>query len=415
MRILMYTGKGGVGKTGIAAATAVRCAALGYRTTIMSTDQAHSLGDVLECRIGSAPVRIADNLTALEVDPAVESERAWGTLKDYLRQIMEEKSGESLAAQEALVFPGLEELSSLLRILDLSEAGSCDVLVVDCSPTGETLSLLRYPEQLRVLTDKVLPMVRSVTSAFGGLISRATTVPKPRDKVFEELDIVVKRLHGLQKILCDRQTTGIRLVMTPESIVVSEAERSYSWLSAFDFGVDAVYVNRIYPKEALSGSFAGWASMQEKSLARVKKSFPLQKQFYLPLQDKELRGIPVLESVAEQLYGELAAGPVPESDSAQLYGELAAEPEKGCSIDPATIFCAEQSYTTERNMEDGSWIMTVRLPYMKSTDLSVSKDGNDLILGVRDERRRFRLSEQCGRRELKAWSYENGRLQIIFA
>lgn len=398
MRILMYTGKGGVGKTGIAAATAVRCAALGYRTTIMSTDQAHSLGDVFECRIGSAPVQIADNLTALEVDPAVESERAWGTLKDYLRQIMEEKSGESLAAQEALVFPGLEELSSLLRILDLSEAGSCDVLVVDCSPTGETLSLLRYPEQLRVLTDKVLPMVRSVTSAFGGLISRATTVPKPRDKVFEELDIVVKRLHGLQKILCDRQTTGIRLVMTPESIVVSEAERSYSWLSAFDFGVDAVYVNRIYPKEALSGSFAGWASMQEKSLARVKESFPLQKQFYLPLQDKELRGIPVLESVAEQ-----------------LYGELKAEPEKGCSIDPATIFCAEQSYTTERNMEDGSWIMTVRLPYMKSTDLSVSKDGNDLILDVHGERRRFRLSEQCGRRELKAWSYENGRLQIIFA
>jgi arsenite-transporting ATPase len=328
----------------------------------------------------------------------VESERAWGTLKDYLRQIMEEKSGESLAAQEALVFPGLEELSSLLRILDLSEAGSCDVLVVDCSPTGETLSLLRYPEQLRVLTDKVLPMVRSVTSAFGGLISRATTVPKPRDKVFEELDIVVKRLHGLQKILCDRQTTGIRLVMTPESIVVSEAERSYSWLSAFDFGVDAVYVNRIYPKEALSGSFAGWDSMQDKSLARIKESFPLQKQFYLPLQDKELRGIPVLESVA-----------------AQLYGELSAEPEKGCSIDPATIFCAEQSYTTERNMEDGSWIMTVRLPYMKSTDLSVSKDGNDLILGVRDERRRFRLTEQCGRRELKSWSYENGRLQIIFA
>jgi arsenite-transporting ATPase len=398
----------------------------------MSTDQAHSLGDVFECWIGSAPVQIADNLTALEVDPAVESERAWGTLKDYLRQIMEEKSGESLAAQEALVFPGLEELSSLLRILDLSEAGSCDVLVVDCSPTGETLSLLRYPEQLRVLTDKVLPMVRSVTSAFGGLISRATTVPKPRDKVFEELDIVVKRLHGLQKILCDRQTTGIRLVMTPESIVVSEAERSYSWLSAFDFGVDAVYVNRIYPKEALSGSFAGWDSMQEKSLARIKESFPLQKQFYLPLQDKELRGIPVLESVAEQLYGELAAGPVPESDSAQLYGELAAEPvpesnsaqlygelaaepEKGCSIDPATIFCAEQSYTTERNMEDGSWIMTVRLPYMKSTDLSVSKDGNDLILGVRDERRRFRLTEQCGRRELKSWSYENDRLQIIFA
>ena len=195
MRILMYTGKGGVGKTGIAAATAARTAALGYRTIIMSTDQAHSLGDVFEKALGADPVRITDNLDALEVDPAVESDRAWGSLKEYLRQIMEEKSGASLAAEEALVFPGLEELSSLLRILDLYEAATYDLLVVDCSPTGETLSLLRYPEQLRVLTDKVLPMVRSVTSALGGLISRATTVPKPRDAVFAELDAVVGSIH----------------------------------------------------------------------------------------------------------------------------------------------------------------------------------------------------------------------------
>lgn len=389
MRILMYTGKGGVGKTGIAAATAVRCAALGYRTIIMSTDQAHSLGDVFEKAIGADPVRITENLNALEVDPAVESDRAWGSLKGYLRQIMEEKSGASLAAEEALVFPGLEELSSLLRILDICESNAYDVLVVDCSPTGETLSLLRYPEQLRVLTDKVLPMVRSVTSALGGLISRATTVPKPRDAVFAELDAVVKRLHTLQKILCDRQKTSLRIVMTPESIVVREAQRCYAWLCAFDFGVDAVFVNRIYPEEAMEGYFGGWAASQEKNTALIRESFPAQEQFYLLLQERELRGLPILESVAAQLYD-------------------------GSRRDPSVVFCADQSYVTERNLEDGSWVMTVHLPYMRAADLSVTKQGDDLILGVRNERRRFRLTEQLSRRNLKAWTYENGCLQIVF-
>ena len=389
MRILMYTGKGGVGKTGIAAATAVRCAALGYRTIIMSTDQAHSLGDVFEKAIGADPVRITENLNALEVDPAVESDRAWGSLKGYLRQIMEEKSGASLAAEEALVFPGLEELSSLLRILDICESNAYDVLVVDCSPTGETLSLLRYPEQLRVLTDKVLPMVRSVTSALGGLISRATTVPKPRDAVFAELDAVVKRLHTLQKILCDRQKTSLRIVMTPESIVVREAQRCYAWLCAFDFGVDAVFVNRIYPEEAMEGYFGGWAASQEKNIALIRESFPAQEQFYLLLQERELRGLPILESVAAQLYD-------------------------GSRRDPSVVFCADQSYVTERNLEDGSWVMTVHLPYMRAADLSVTKQGDDLILGVRNERRRFRLTEQLSRRNLKAWTYENGCLQIVF-
>ena len=236
MRILVFTGKGGVGKTGIAAATAVKTASLGYRAMVMSTDQAHSLADAFERRIGALPVRIADYtggqlaqtggfLDALEVDPAVESERTWGSLKGYLRQIIEEKSGSGLASEEALIFPGLEELSSLLRILDFTDSGLYDVIIVDCAPTGETLSLLRYPEQLRVLTDKVLPMVRSFNSALGGLISRATTVPKPRDAVFAELDALSGRLGELQKILCDRQKTSLRIVMTPESIVVDEAQR----------------------------------------------------------------------------------------------------------------------------------------------------------------------------------------------
>ena len=389
MRVLVYTGKGGVGKTGIAAATAVKTASLGFRTMVMSTDQAHSLGDCFEKRIGAEPAHITQNLDALEVDPAVESERTWGNLKGYLRQIMEEKAGASLAAEEALIFPGLEELSSLLRILDFCKGSDYDVLVVDCAPTGETLSLLRYPEQLRVLTDKVLPMVRSFNSALGGLISRATTVPKPRDQVFAELDVLVKRLGELQKILSDRERTSLRIVMTPESIVVSEAERCYDWLAAFDFGVDAVYVNRIYPEEATKGYFAGWEEMQEKSLQRIDRSFADQMQFRLYLQDHELRGLPALADAAAQLYGS--------------------------AVDPTTVFCTVQSYVTQRDLTDGSWIMTVHLPHLTAEDLSVTKEEGDLILDVRNETRRFRLTDQCSRREMTGWKYENGDLVITFA
>ena len=413
MRILVFTGKGGVGKTGIAAATAVKTASLGYRTMVMSTDQAHSLADAFERRIGALPVRIADNtgalsapvadntgaeatkangfLDALEVDPAVESERTWGSLKGYLRQIIEEKSGSGLASEEALIFPGLEELSSLLRILDFTDSGLYDVIIVDCAPTGETLSLLRYPEQLRVLTDKVLPMVRSFNSALGGLISRATTVPKPRDAVFAELDALSGRLAELQRILCDRQKTSLRIVMTPESIVVDEAQRCYAWLNAFDFGVDAVYVNRIYPQEAMKGYFAGWEKIQEKSLRRIEESFTDQEIFRLLLQDRELRGMDVLTDAGRQLY----SGPGRE--------------------DPTAVFCTEQSYRIERNLEDGSWVMTVKLPYMTADDLSVSKEESDLILGVRNETRRFRLIDQCSRRRLTGWKYGDGQLVITFA
>lgn len=391
MRILIYTGKGGVGKTGIAAATAVKTASLGYRTMVMSTDQAHSLADAFERRIGALPVRIADNLDALEVDPAVESERTWGNLKDYLRQIIEEKSGSGLAAEEALIFPGLEELSSLLRILDFVDTGLYDVIIVDCAPTGETLSLLRYPEQLRVLTDKILPMVRSFNSALGGLISRATTVPKPRDAVFAELDALSARLGTLQKVLCDRQRTSLRIVMTPESIVVDEAQRCYAWLNAFDFGVDAVYVNRIYPEEAMKGYFAGWEKAQEKSLLRIEESFTDQEIFRLLLQERELRGMDVLTDVGDQLYSGTGRE------------------------DPTAVFCVEQSYRIERNLEDGSWVMTVKLPYMSAEDLSVTKEDSDLILSVRNETRRFRLMDQCGRRQMTGWNYEDGVLVITFA
>ena len=259
MRILFYTGKGGVGKTSIAAATAVALAEQGKKVLIMSTDQAHSLGDAFAMKLGNVPVPVTDHLDALEIDAAEESRKAWGSLRDYLRQIVQDRANGGLAADEVLIFPGLEELCSLLRILNIAEENLYDVLVVDCAPTGETLSLLRYPEQLQVLADRILPSVRSMNRAFGGLISKKTSVPKPRDAVFDEFEQLTKDLNRLREIRMDRQHSSLRLVMTPEKIVMEEARRCYTWLQVYDYGVDAVYVNRIFPDRALDGYFAAWA------------------------------------------------------------------------------------------------------------------------------------------------------------
>lgn len=385
MRILIYTGKGGVGKTSITAATGVKIARSGKKVLMMSTDQAHSLGDSLNMRIGGQPVHVADNLDALEIDPIEESEKAWGNLRDYIKEIISEKANGTLEADEALMFPGLNELFSLLRILDAYDSNRYDVIMVDCAPTGETLSLLRYPERLSVIDDKLLPSVRSMNNTFGGLIQRRTSVPKPRDQVFTEFDGLVKRLDRLQQILRDRDVTSMRIVMTPERIVLDEARRNYTWINEFDFGADAVYVNKIYPEEAMKGYFEGWARMQEEGLKLADESFGSCKVFRLGLQSSELSGIDMLSSAAEQMYSD---------------------------TDPSQVFSKEPAFTMEE--EHGTRIMVIRLPYAQKDEIRLEKKGEDLVLAVRNETRRFKLPDKVSRRRLTGWDFEGGRLRVRF-
>ena len=383
MRILLYTGKGGVGKTSIAAATAVTLARRGKKVLVMSTDQAHSLGDAFECPLDGSVKRVAENLDALELDPGAESRKAWGNLKDYLRQIISDKANGGLAAEEALLFPGLEELFSLLKILEICDGDAYDVLIVDCAPTGETLSLLRYPERLCVLSDSILPSIRTMNRAFGGLISRKTTVPKPSDEVFAEFERLVKQLSRLQEILRDRQRVSVRIVTTPERIVLEEARRSYSWLQAYDFGVDAVFINRIFPAEALEGYFEAWIPLQEESLRTARESFPGQRIFTLQLQPRELRGLPRLLEAAELLYGE---------------------------EDPSGVWCTEAAFRMEDEMGTRKFI--VHLPHLQKEDIGVAQDGSDLILTVRNETRRFHLPDRVSRRHASGWTYDGKELCI---
>jgi len=385
MRILVYTGKGGVGKTSIAAATSLQLAKSGKRTLIMSTDQAHSLSDSFGTRLTGSPLEIEKNLYAMEVDPVEESRRAWGNFSDYLRQIISSKANNSIETDEALLFPGLDEAFALLCILDAYEQNEYDAVIVDCAPTGQTLALLSYSEKLNMLSQSLLPMVRTVNSALGSLISKKTSVPKPKDAVFEEFSKLVERLSMLQEILRNRSISSVRIVTTPERIVLEEARRSYTWLQLYDFGVDAVYMNKLYPEQALHGRFKGWKEIQEASLKHARESFCSQKFFMLELQKNELLGKKALYTAADLLYGE---------------------------ADPSEVFCSEKSFDIEE--KNGTRVFTVSLPFADADDIFLLKEKSDLVLSFRNETRRFCLPETLSRRNISGYAYQNGRLCIDF-
>ncbi len=385
MRILVYTGKGGVGKTSMAAATSLHLAQSGKRVLIMSTDQAHSLSDSFGVKLGHKPLKIRENLEAAEIDPVEESRKAWGNLSDYLRQIISSKANDSIETDEALLFPGLEEAFSLLRILDAYEQNEHDAVIVDCAPTGQTLTLLSYSEKLGMLAGSLLPAVRTINSALGTLISKKTTVPKPKDAVFEEFSKLVKRLSGLQDILQDRTVSSVRIVTTPERIVLEEARRSYTWLQLYDFGVDAVYINKIYPKQALEGSFRARKEIQDDGIRLAQESFSGRTIFRLEMQKDELLGQERLCAAAEAMYG---------------------------TSDPSQIFCTERSFNIEE--ANGTRIFVIDLPFADQRDISVLKEKSDIVLSFRNETRRFRLPDKLERRNISDYSFEAGRLRIAF-
>ena len=383
MRILIYTGKGGVGKTSIATATALFLANTGKKVILMSTDQAHSLGDVLDTKLNSQINQISQNLDVLEIDSIEESKKAWSNLQDYLKQIINSKANNSIEIDEALLFPGLEEIFSLLKILDIYEEDRYDIMVVDCAPTGQSLSMLTYSEKLNMLADTILPMVQSINSIFGASIAKKTSVPKPRDIVFEEFKKLVQRLSTLYDIFHMRDTTSIRIVTTPERIVLEEARRNYTWLQLYNFNVDALYMNRLYPKEVMEGYFEGWEDTQTNNIKLAQESFERQKIFKLELQSEEIHGLDSLKKISNLLYKD---------------------------VNPADIFCQSDSFEMEEI--NGTRILIINLPFAKSDTITVTKDKYDIIISLLNETRRFHLPDKLKTRKITEYSYKDGQLRI---
>lgn len=383
MRIILYTGKGGVGKTSMAAATAAHLAAKGKKVLVMSTDQAHSLSDSFDKKLGKEPLLIAENLYAMEIDSVYESEKNWGNLKGYMRELLTIQSQSSIEVEELLVFPGLEELFSMFKILDFYEKQEYDVLIVDCAPTGETLSLLKYPEKLSGFMNKMLPIKRAGVRVAGPLVEKLVKIPMPEDNVFDDLESVLSRMERLQNLMLDKKIVSLRIVTTPEKIVIQEAKRNFTCLHLFHYNVDAILINRIYPEQAMEGYFNKWMIRQEESLNEIKESFSEVPKFYIELQKEELRTLPILQKTGDEVF-------------------------KNTEADD--VLFSREIYRLEQ--EKGEITLHIFLPFAQKEELNLVQDKNDLIISVKNESRRFPVPLAVNGKDIAGAGFEDGYLNI---
>jgi len=361
VRVVLHTGKGGVGKTTLAAATAIGAAAHGHRVFLLSTDPAHSVGDVLGRRVGARPVEVAPGVVAQEIAVLDEIERSWSEIQRWLRQLLREGADE-LVSQEILVFPGLEELVALRAIREIEALGDFDVCVVDCAPTGSTLRMLRFPDALGVFMGGVFDLERKAARIVRPLLERTGVRGLvPGDEVFAAFERLVRDVDDVRQILLDGDRTTARLVTNAARVVVDETRRSFAYLSLYGVATDAVLVNRLLPEVASDGYFAQWAAREHAELASLEASFGV------PLLRARLRaaepiGVGALAALAREVYG---------------------------ARDPAAVLHAGRPLRFRR--VGGATVLEIELPNVSKEDVEVAVRGEDLHVRVRDGRRAIAL------------------------
>src|SRR3954471_6973650 len=326
-RTILYTGKGGVGKTSVAAATARRCAASGLRTLVLSTDPAHSLADVLGVPLGGEPTRVGELLDGQQVQAQVELERNWAAVQDWLGEMLVERGVDRISAEELTVPPGMDELFSLLAIRRQSDAGGYDVIVVDCAPTGETLRLLSFPDVARWWIEKIFPQQSRILDAARPFARAVLDVELPGEKVLVEVERLVRNLVAMNELLRDNTRVSLRLVMNPDRMVVDEARRTFTYLNLYGFLTDAVVVNRVFPAE-VGDYFGAWRTRQQDQLREIEAAFAPVPLLCAPYFAEEVVGPEMLDRLGASLFEE-------REPHALLHQRLAHELEVG--RDAATL------------------------------------------------------------------------------
>src|SRR5213083_1393532 len=305
MRVLLFTGKGGVGKTTVAAATAVKAARAGARTLIMSTDPAHSLADSFDREVGDQPTPIAESLWAEQIDAQARLESNWREIQEYFIQLMNWAGVETIQAEELSVIPGLDEIFSLIDVKRHVDEGRYDLLVVDCAPTAETLRLLSLPEVMNWYIERIFPVERRVVKTIRPLLTKLTTMPIADDRIFQAIERLHKNLDGVRQLLTNDRMSSVRLVVNPEKMVIAEARRTYTYLSLFGYRVDAVVVNRIIPDEVNDPYFGKWKDIQAEHVETVRDSFEPIPILTARLFDREMVGVDLLAELGQEVYGDL--------------------------------------------------------------------------------------------------------------
>jgi len=385
VRILVYTGKGGVGKTSVAAATAILCAARGYRTIVLSTDIAHSLADAFDVPLGPEPSELAPNLWAQEPDVYYNIARYWRTIQNYVAELFSWHGLDEVLAEEMSVLPGMDELGNLLWIADHVDQQRFDAIVVDAAPTGETLRLLSLPEASRWWVERIAPIGRRVSRLGGPVIQRMLGVPMPRDEVFQAAERLLKRLNRLHKLLADPERATVRVVLALEKLSIAEAQRSFTYFHLFGYPSDLVVANRVIPPD-VEGYFGKLREIQQQYLPVVEQQFGPVPVRTVPYFDREMVGIDRLREVGEALFGD---------------------------GDPTEILYRGRPY--EVLHDDGSYILKLELPFTSREEVRLSRTGEELVLHVGTWRRSLVLPRVLLDAPTRGAKMEGSTLKISFA
>lgn len=387
IRVLVYTGKGGVGKTSVAAATALRLAKLGHRTIIMSTDSAHSLSDSLQVPLSGEVKSISDNLDALEIDVQYELEQKWTEIQSYISEFLESQGVEPITAKELAVFPGMEFMSALFYVEEFADQGQYDAIVIDTAPTADTVRLLSYPDVANWYFEKIFGIVRNLIKIARATVGRVMKTPMPSDRVLEDIESIRRRLAKVKEIMTDPGKTSVRLVVNPEKMVITETMRAYSYLSLYGYTVESVIVNRIFPEDSGEGYFREKLEEQRKHLEQIEAAFSPMKMLRANIFSTEIIGQASLELLADMLFG---------------------------SSDPIEI------YSTEKPMrmyeEDGRQILALKIPFRiddsRRVELYNRKDL--LIVTMGSYKRMITLPHSYASMEVGGAEFVDGWLKIRF-
>src|SRR5579884_3896692 len=385
-RTILYTGKGGVGKTSVAACTARACARAGRRTLIISTDPAHSLAESLEASLGADPEPAGENLWGQQVSAQEEMERHWAGVQEWLGDLLVARGLDHISAQELTVPPGTDELFSLLRLKSAHESGAWGAIVVDCAPTGETLRLLSFPDVARWWIDKVFPLERQILATAGPIARTLLDIPLPTHAVFADIKRLSENLIAMNEILRDRRHASVRLVMNPEKMVIGEAMRTFTYLNLYGYLTDAVIVNRIFPDD-VGDYFARWKRLQEENLELVRSAFAPVPVLCAPYFDQEVVGPTMLDRLAAELF-------------------------ESAGHDPAALL--HEHVTQELELVGERARLRLALPLASKGEISLKKVGQELIVGVNGQKRLIILPPALTGFEPRGASFDDGTLEVTF-
>lgn len=392
MRVIVHTGKGGVGKTSISAATALRCAEMGLKTIVISTDTAHSLADSLEKKIGPEPVELLPNLWAQEVDARYSMDKYWGRFQKYLVTLFSRGGIDDIVAEEVTILPGLEEGAHLLWINKYFEDGVFDVLIVDAAPTAETLRLLSLPDVTRWWLERVMTLTRGaakILRPIGRVLNRGNNPDSsmPDDDAWDQIKNLFDTLDKVRDLLAQPEIASIRLVVNPEKMVIKETQRTYTYLNLYGYATDAIICNRIIPEEVTDPYFAMWKANQQENIEYIGEAFGGLPVLKAPLFGGEVGGLESLRKLADQLYGD---------------------------TNPAEQKHTGQTHSIEKDETSGQYTLRVPLPFVDKDDMDLYRSRDEITLRVGPYRRNIVLPYALWDLEIADAKFEESTLCIRF-